>query len=129
VSAWAKYHEALLKVHRNNGAPSSRAIRDAAPEATSHSTVNDVLRGKRLPSWRILKNVLDGIGAGPGAIAHMNELWQEAHLEVGGRLPAEDPPPIPTAPPPMRAWESAVLEELRAIRDLLEKITRSGYDI
>jgi hypothetical protein len=105
------YHQALQEVHRNAGAPAVRTIADAAIEPVSRQTVHDLLAGKRLAPWKTVENVLSGMSVGPGVVAHLKGLWQEAHRELNdGTLP------------PGSAMNREILTELQAIRALLEKL-------
>lgn len=117
MTAWEEYHRALLEAHRNVGAPSTRAIAGASPEVMSHSTVNDILGGRRLPKLSILHNILTGMGVGPGVAAHLKLLWQDAYEEVTGRQVAEAVPATAQAP-----TNAQILIELRRIRELMEEL-------
>jgi len=50
----------LRQLHVRAGEPSSRAVADRAG-GMSHTTVNQVLRGRRIPSWPILLRIVQGL--------------------------------------------------------------------
>ena len=105
------------------GAPSSRTIAQASAAymdpPMSHTTANDMISGKKLRGWRItrvLVLVLDGDEEA------FTKLWTDVWLEQ------QDPAPEqPQNVPALRVvreikYNSEILAELRAIRELLETI-------
>lgn len=113
LSAWQEYHQALIKLHIDADRPSTRAVAKRATTSMSHVTVNDVLRGKRLPGWPVLRDIVCAL---EGDHDRFHDLWRAAVQELDRRAP------IAPAPPPRSASDSLILNELIAIRRLLERL-------
>jgi hypothetical protein len=117
VTAWQKLLDAIARARIENGNPSSREIARRIG-GVSHTTVNDLLRGHRLTSWKQVAAVLVALGIPAGdehAIGHFRRLHAEADLEVNG------PTVISRAHTLRPAVALAdVHAELVAIRELLE---------
>jgi hypothetical protein len=65
--------KALRQIHRRAGEPSSRAIASAIG-GMSHTTVNSLLKGTKIPSWPILAKVVEQLG---GDLPEFQRLWIE----------------------------------------------------
>lgn len=116
MTAWEQYYYALLKLHEQAGWPASRTV--AANLTCSHATVNDVLKGKRLPRWETLGPIVKVLGGDRGRFL---ALWEAVERELRGTAPP--PPPVITPP-----RSSALLDEVRAIRALMEEIVKGMPD-
>jgi transcriptional regulator with XRE-family HTH domain len=66
---------ALAGLHQDAGSPSSREIASGTSGAASHTTVAQVLSGKRVPSWPILQAIVERLGGNPEGL---RELWTAA---------------------------------------------------
>src|SRR5438067_12349093 len=73
--------DALRQLHGAAGEPSARAISKKIGTA-SHTTVAEVLRGKRIPSWPIVASIVRELS---GDETEFRQLWMAA----ADRLPAE----------------------------------------
>lgn len=69
----------LRELHLWAGEPSTRAlaamIRETPGQAASHTTVADMLNGRRVPSLPMLERIVRALG---GDSAHFRELWMQA---------------------------------------------------
>jgi len=79
---------AVRELHRQHGTPSSRALATAIG-GISHSTVNDVIRGERLPTWPILSKIVVKLN---GDEEVFRALWVDA--KESGNESVEDQPSI-----------------------------------
>jgi S1-C subfamily serine protease/tetratricopeptide (TPR) repeat protein len=70
----------LRKLHRDAGAPTFRSMARSL-SSVSHTTVSEIFSGKRLPSWKILADVVRLLGGDEDAI---RALWSEASFGGGG---------------------------------------------
>ena len=65
------------------GGPSSRALAGAIARKTghkiSHTTVNQAVTGKIVPSWQILERIVKVLG---GDVDHFRELWAQSRLKA-----------------------------------------------
>jgi hypothetical protein len=83
-SAWENYLTVLIELHDESGSLSSQAIRRRAGSSLSRSTINDVIKGRRMPSWQTLRKIVEGID--PTAIPAIYKVWAPAFYEAhGGR--------------------------------------------
>lgn len=87
----------LRRLHAHAGLPSSRVISQRIRNhegAVSHTTVNDVLSGRKVPSWRVLASILTVLD---GDAEHVRTLW--AASVAGATAPVSSLPsarsPIP----------------------------------
>lgn len=104
-SAWERYVRAIRELRVAAGSPS---IRDVAERTTaSRAVVHGVFRCQRMPTIHALQAVVPALG---GDVNTFERLWLDYQHERGDE------------PPPGEAVESAILDELRAIRELLERI-------
>ncbi|GAA3564510.1 NACHT domain-containing protein [Kribbella ginsengisoli] len=67
-----KFAAALRSLHLEAGKPSARAIALRAGDI-SHTSVNDTLTGKRIPSWAVVEKVIRGLD---GDVSQFRELWK-----------------------------------------------------
>lgn len=115
-SAWDRYLDEIRALHTAAGAPSSRTIAGLVTgEKMSHTTVNDTLMGKRLPTWPVLDRIVAALG---GDRERFLDLWGAVRTEAAGD------PPMP--PLPSMSTNERILHELAAIRALLEKLVDQG---
>lgn len=112
MSAWNDYFGALVELHISVGRPSSREL--ATRAGSNRTTVNEVMRGARLPTWELLHKILTGLGADQDTEDRFNNLWVAAYREVNVNSAQAPAPVVPTG--------NSILGELRAIRDLLEDL-------
>lgn len=75
---------AVRDLHRRHGAPSSRELATAIG-GISHSTVNDVIRGERLPTWPVLSKIVIKLN---GDEEVFRALWMDAKEGPGGKTEA-----------------------------------------
>lgn len=76
VAALTEY---LQDLRLTAGMPSSRMIRDKIRTGgvrTSHTTVNDILKGVRLSAWPLVQSVTWAL---EGDLDQARALWEEAH--------------------------------------------------
>jgi hypothetical protein len=66
---------ALSGLHQHAGSPSSREIASGTGGAASHTTVAQVLSGRRVPSWPVLQAIVGRLGGDP---ERFRELWAAA---------------------------------------------------
>lgn len=66
---------ALSGLHKDAGSPSSREIASGAGGAASHTTVAQVLSGRRIPSWPVLQAIVERLGGDP---ERFRDLWAVA---------------------------------------------------
>jgi hypothetical protein len=66
---------ALHGLCQGAGSPSSREIASGTGGAASHTTVAQVLSGRRVPSWPVLQAIVGCLGGDPG---QFRELWAAA---------------------------------------------------
>lgn len=121
VTAWKQYHDALRELHLTVGAPSTRTIAKRT-DSMSHTTVNDVLKGKRLPSWSVLEDIVLALIEPESGEVHVPQflhMWQAVRAEMG-----QPTPDCPDAPPLLP--QEAILAELVAIRKLLEQLVKGA---
>ena len=76
----AEFHDALRRLYQSAGAPPLRTISRHAH--VSASTVSDLLRGARLPSWDITASVVRFLG---GEEPEWRERWQKARDQARAR--------------------------------------------
>jgi len=108
----------LGALHGRAGRPSSRTIATKAKGGMSHTTANGVILGKRLAGWDVTRRVAVALGAED--VDHLRELWNAAMVETHSR--SADPPDRAPAVAFIGHGEAAILAELTAIRQLLERI-------
>ena len=116
--AWDAYIRHVRALHETAGSPSSRQVARRATGGVSHTTVHDVIAGRRLPGWSVLSRVILALEADP---AEIRPLWKAAYDELHPALP------IPIAPRPMRdaqvsPVELEIIQQLSSIRVMLEKL-------
>lgn len=105
MSAWGEFHRELRALHKIAGAPSSRDVSELLFGAVSHTTVNDLVRARRIPGKVVTRKIIGALG---GDWRVFEPLWKAAVQEE------------PTAPG--TAWVEQILDELGVIRDLLERL-------
>ena len=77
-AAAQQLHQEIRKLQLEAGQPSIRAIAERtrrAGQPVAHSSVQEVLRGKRLPTWTIVEAVVNALH---GDRLHFLELWMQA---------------------------------------------------
>jgi methyl-accepting chemotaxis protein len=82
VSPSQRVVDSLQDLYRRADRPTlrevARRIRVADRSTTvSISTVSDVLRGRRLPSWRVARELAQALGADEREINELHDLWQQ----------------------------------------------------
>lgn len=80
----------------------------------SHATVNDMFNGRRLISWDRTERVVSALGGSP---VEFLAYWEAAHEEIAGQAIPDTPPNVAPV-----STSAAMLTELRAIRQLLERM-------
>lgn len=84
---WADYYTALQDLWRNAGTPSSRNIQVIICRTTdrdiSHTTVNDVIQGRRIPAFNTLEVIVQALG---GDIEQFRKLWVDL-IKVDSTVP------------------------------------------
>ncbi|GAA4462469.1 ATP-binding protein [Phytohabitans houttuyneae] len=94
-------------LHRQAGEPSSREVmRRIGRGILSHTTVNAVLRGQRVPRWDPLQQVVAALS---GDVEHFRTLWMKARDAEDQALAAAEPSPVLTAKLVGRARELHLL--------------------
>jgi len=87
---------AIRLLHRQVGEPSSReVVRRLGRGVLSHTTVNAVLRGHRVPRWEPLRQVVVALD---GDVEHFRRLWvdaRDAEEDASGAETADASPPTP----------------------------------
>jgi hypothetical protein len=112
--AWTAYITALRDLHVAAGEPSSRAVaRQTATlgESVGHVTINDALRGARIPTHRTLRRLVAVLGGN-------EDEFRRLLIEAEGEAARSGDEPLRGAP----GSPSLVLAELVAIRAVLERI-------
>ena len=71
---------ALRALHLAAGRPSARSISRALDQAVSHTTIADLLNGRRIPSWAITQRVVAHLNGDEGKFRY---LWGQASEESG----------------------------------------------
>ncbi|MFF5077548.1 glycosyltransferase family 4 protein [Actinoplanes sp. NPDC000266] len=71
----ARLRARIDELHLHNGEPSTRTISRRVGKAISHTTVNNVLRGDKLPRWDQLELVVGSLG---GDVEVFRPLWIDA---------------------------------------------------
>ncbi len=109
---WDAFYEALQELHLKSGPVSSRVISTRSGGAVSHTTVIDIVTGRRLAGWRATWSVVCALGGDTATFRQLHTAaWRELHdLDAG-------PPSRPTR----NVRLEDLLSELVAIRALLEK--------
>lgn len=74
--ALADLREALLKLCKHAGNPSTRTLSDRMGKKYSHSTVATTLQCSRPVQWRVLEAVVLAMGEDP---EQLRELWTATH--------------------------------------------------
>jgi tetratricopeptide (TPR) repeat protein len=83
--------DGIRLLHRRAGEPSSREVmRRIGRGVLSHTTVNAVLRGPRVPRWEPLRHVVAALG---GDVEHFRALWMKAR-DAEERGPGADDPSV-----------------------------------
>ncbi|GAA4704269.1 ATP-binding protein [Phytohabitans rumicis] len=107
--------EEIRLLHRRAGEPSTRTIaRSLGRGVLSHTTVNAVLRGSRVPHWGPLELVVQALG---GDVERFKELWLEAR--GASDSPAAVPPPRMASPASLIGRR----QELRLMQDWVTDLT------
>lgn len=108
MSARDEWQDAIKRLYVDAGKPPSREV--AARCDVSHASVNDMVRGRRLPTWPTAVTVIEALD---GSVGLFVDLWAGAELEAKlGRMPNQALP----------AGLSEIVEELVEIRAALERI-------
>lgn len=117
--AWDAYIRAIQLLHQQADSPAVRAV--ALVAGTSHSSVHDIVTGRRLPSWAIVAQVVRALGGEP---LDVHPLWRAAHQELH---PIKSTPPRPDKMRPID-WEIIQqLGEIRATLDRLVELNRPPF--
>ena len=109
----------LKKLHIRAGEPSSREVA-AGIGGMSHSTVNNTIRGKRVPSWPVLSKVVSQLGGDEG---FFRSLWVASRDD--GAAVAQLPTPISYARPDVSVFVSYASIDEEATHGRIEKIVSS----
>lgn len=89
-TAWDAYTQAIRDLWLEGGALSSRKIQaNVVGPPISHTTINDIIAGRRLPKWSLFSRV---VAALDGDTEKFKTLWTEAR----GELLHPQPPAPPT---------------------------------
>jgi hypothetical protein len=82
---WGQLISYLRELHLEAGKPSARKVAEGSGRMVSHTTVSEVLRGTRVPSWKSLWVIGKQLGADKDTL---KGIW--LHCQV--RLPEEGGP-------------------------------------
>ena len=74
------FRSALRGLYRAAGRPSARSISRELDHAVSHTTIADLLSGRRIPSWAITQRVVAHLGGDETEFRH---LWGQTSDEPG----------------------------------------------
>ena len=84
------FRSALHALYRAAGRPSARSISRELDNAVSHTTIADLLSGRRIPSWAITQRVVARLGGDEvrfrhlwGQISEVPGIVQEARIPAG----------------------------------------------
>lgn len=117
MTAASDLFDYIDRLRRAGGWQSSRTVAQEAERHTakpmSHTTVNDVFRRKRVPTWPVMAGIAMGLG---GTEDDARPLWLAAWNEAH-----PIPEPGDTAPVAAARMDE-LIEEVRAVRALLEKL-------
>lgn len=105
--------EHLRKIHVRAGRPTLRAC--AKSIGFSHTTVTDIFRARN-GNWVAIDRLMAFLQANYYERNKAHELWTEANTDFNAKKNRKWEPQTPD-------WSELMLEELRAIRALLEKMT------
>jgi hypothetical protein len=114
VTSFDRFLTALHQLHKDAGSPSSREISKLSEQRhqpISHSTVNDLLKGKRGGAWRTVARMVDTlayIASDVDASARIHDLWVQQQA-----VDADEP---------TRELLGLMLQELRDQRAMLERL-------
>lgn len=124
----------LRKLHIRAGKPSSREVATSIG-GISHTTVNNVIRGKRIPSWLVLSRIVRELG---GDEALFRGLWAAVREEGVALEPLPSPvgrsrPEVSVfvsyAPIDERATHGRIEEIVSGIKDMYASITGEDVEV
>lgn len=113
----------LRKLHLRVGEPSSREIA-AAIGGISHTTVNNAIRGRKVPSWPVLAKIVGQLG---GDETLFRGLWSATREE--GAPSERLPTPIAAARPAVSVFVSYASIDNKATHGRIEEIVQSVSDM
>lgn len=82
---WSALVSYLRELHRDAGEPSARKVAEGSGGMVSHTTVSEVLRGTRAPSWKTLWVIGKELGADE---ATLKRIW--LHCQMRNHTPKEE---------------------------------------
>lgn len=80
MSEMSPVTELIRKLSRRAGSPSSRAVSHRTGGMVSHTTVADLMSGKRIPRWPALLQIARALRATPQDLREIRSVW-ECHEE------------------------------------------------
>lgn len=118
MTAFGIYLAELQKLRAAAGQPGYRRISSLSQQPISHTTVRDILVGKRLGAWHTTEHIIDTLvrlAHDETAKARIHELWYLALEQERERQDAD-------VPPTEMELLAQILRELQEQRAMLERL-------